>query len=121
MYAGTTAGTYTRIGNTVQLRGRITITTVSVAPTGSLTIGGLPITSATVTSGVAGGLHPIFFTLFNIGGGAGVTLGGLIGSAATRVDLVVSLNNGGAGVTLTGATANTSAGTDIWFTGQYQA
>lgn len=120
-YGGTTAGTWTRIGNTVLLRGRITIAVVTTPPTGNLTIGGLPIAATTVTGGVAGGLAFIFWSLVNINStGAETYLSGLIGSAASRADLVVSRSNGAAGVTLTGVVANISANTDLWFTGQYQ-
>ena len=120
-YGATTAGDYTRIGNTVFLRGRIALTAVAVAPTGVLTIQGLPITPATVTSGVAGIMTPGYWSLIGIGGGAKVYLGGWIQSAATnRIDLVVSASGGTGAVFLTGAVAALANGSDILFSGQYQ-
>lgn len=120
-YAATTAGNYTRIGNTVFLRGRINITTVTVAPTGNLTIQGLPITPATVTSGAAGGAQFSYWSLVGLGGGANVHLAGWIQSAATnRIELLVSQNAGGAAAFLTGAVAALVNGSDMSFQGQYQ-
>lgn len=120
-YAATTAGNYTRLGNTVLLRGRINITTVTVAPTGNLTIQGLPITPATVTSGMAGSITCTYWSVYGLGGGANVYLAGWIQSAATnRIDLAVSQNGGGAAAFLTGAVAAVANGSDILFAGQYQ-
>lgn len=120
-YAGTTAGSWTRLGNTVFLRGRIAITAVTTAPTGNLTVQGLPFAAATVTSGVSGSLAFIYWNLFNINStGAETYLSGLIGNGATRVDLVVSRSNGAAAVALTGPVANTSPNTDLLFTASYE-
>lgn len=119
-YAATTGGNYTRMGSTVFFSGRITISTVSVAPTGNLRITGLPFTATTVTSGTAGGVSFDFWSLVNLSGAPDVYLGGWIQSGATTIDLLVSDNNGGAARFLTGAGAAVGTNTDISFRGQYQ-
>lgn len=114
------SGNYTRIGNRVWISGRIALSAVSVAPTGNLSITGLPITATTVTSGTPGGAHFDFWSKVNIGGGAKVYLGGWIQNNQAQIDLYVSDSAGGVVVTLTGATAGVANGTDITFQGQYQ-
>lgn len=120
VYGATTAGTYTRLGNTVFIRGRIAITTVTTAPTGNLRITGLPFTAATTTNGTPGAAQFTYWSLCNLGGGAKVYLAGLISSGQTRIDLVVSDSAGGAAVALTGAVAGVAPNTDLIFTGQYE-
>jgi hypothetical protein len=119
-YNAVTAGSYTRIGNMVFLRGRITITVVTVAPTGNLSVRGLPFTAATITNGTPGAITPAYWGIVNIGGGAKVYLGGWIQNGATQIDLTVSDSAGGGAVFLTGAVAGIAAGSDIPFVGQYQ-
>lgn len=119
-YAASTAGTYTRMGNTIHVRGRVAITVVTVAPTGNLSVRGLPRTSATVTSGTAGGVACVYWGKVNIGGGAKVYLAGWIQSASTQIDLAVSDSAGGAAVFLTGAAAGIAANSDLVFWGSYQ-
>jgi hypothetical protein len=120
-YLGQTAGTYTRIGNRIFIAGRVAISAVTVAPTGNLSIHGLPYAAATVTAGTPGGAHFPYWSLINIGGGAKVYLGGWIQNAATQIDLVVSASGGAGAVFLTGATAGIAANSDLLITGEYQA
>lgn len=120
VYAATTGGRATRIGNTVFFRGRLTLTSVSIAPTGVLSIFGLPIAAATLTLGFVGSIHFSFYSLFNLGGNTFSELGAVIASGATSADILKSKNDGTAGVNVTGAGAAVAAGTDLMFTGQYQ-
>jgi len=114
------SGTYTRHGNTVFVRGRITIAVVTVAPTGNLSIAGLPLAAATLTSGNPGGAYFDYWSLIGLGGGANTYLGGWIQNAASAIALTVSQNAGGGAAFLTGAVAAVAANTDLLFVGQYQ-
>jgi hypothetical protein len=120
VYNAVTFGTWTRLGNTVLFRGRITITTVSVAPTGALRIGGLPIVSATTTAGFAGGAQFSYWGLFGLGGGVNTYLGGAIPSAVSYIDLYRSVDNNAFASQITGAIAAVATNTDLNFQGQYQ-
>jgi hypothetical protein len=53
--ATSTSGEWTRIGNRIHLNGRVRITAITVAPTGTLTITGLPFTSAAPVFNIPGG------------------------------------------------------------------
>lgn len=122
VYAATTAGNYERIGRTVLFSGRITITTVSVAPTGNLTIRGLPIAAAAVTSGSPGGAQFSFWSTVRLDTTVANTtyLAGWIQNSASLIDLLLSRKDGGAAALLTGAIASLASGSDMAFQGQYQ-
>lgn len=120
VYNAVTSGTYARIGNTVLFRGRIVITTVSVAPTGALRIGGLPLSGATVTSGFAGGAQFSYWGLFGLGGGVNTYLGGAIASGNNYIDLYRSVDNNAFASQVTGAIAAVATNTELNFQGQYQ-
>lgn len=69
-YGAGNGGDYQRVGNWVHFAGRIFITATSVAPTGSLAIGGLPIAAAaTVGSVIAGGANIFNWNGFNVAAG----------------------------------------------------
>jgi len=118
--ATNTGATYTRIGNRVFIEGRLRITAIAVAPTGNLSLAGLPITStstayATTGTAVFGGWQGITLT-------AGHTeLAASILSATTTITLFESGSNvavnivQGTGLVLVGGVA------DFRFTGSYQA
>lgn len=121
VYTAQTAGNYMRIGNTVFIWGRVQLTTVSVAPTGNLTIQGLPFTPASgQTNGTAGLIPFTYWTLISLGGGAFTYMGGWIQSGTARIDLLRATNSGAAGAFVTGAVAGVATGTDMLFSGQYQ-
>lgn len=121
VYAASTKGLWTRIGNTVFLKARLTITSVSVAPTGALTIQGLPIVPTTIANTSAGEIAFGFWSLFGLGAGVNTYLGGWIQTGATnRIDLLTSTNNGAGTAFVTGAIAGVTVGTDLTFQGQYQ-
>jgi hypothetical protein len=117
-YGGTTFGNYTRIGDRVFINGRVSVTGVTVAPTGNLAIQGLPFTSAAFNT--AGSAHFVYWGVLNLGGGANTYLGGWIESGVSRITLAVSQNGGGAAAFLTAAVAGVANGTDLVFTAQYQ-
>lgn len=85
-------GTYTRIGNLVVALGRVSISAITVAPTGNLRIAGLPITPDTLSAGKAGTTHindwnGVTFT-------AGYTyMGGWVVNATTEIALTESGSN----------------------------
>lgn len=118
-YAATRGGTYTRIGDTVFVRGRIAFSAITVAPTGSLKIEGLPF-NGSPSIAVAGGVQFTYWSAVGIGGGATVYLAGAIANATTAISLFVSSSNGSAAVALTGATAALTTNSDLIFQGQYQ-
>lgn len=120
-YTALTAGNYTRIGNMVMIWGRIQLTAVAVAPTGNLSIQGLPFTPASgQANGTAGLINFAYWSTFGLGGGAFTHLGGWIQSGTARIDLLRAKNDGTAGAFLTGAVAAVAANTDMLFSGQYQ-
>jgi len=87
-YAGTGAH-YTRIGNCVFISGRVNITATAVAPTGNVTINGLPFTPVATASVVAGGVT--FIAWSNINVAAGYTdLSGSILDGTSVINLVRS-------------------------------
>lgn len=121
VYAATTKGLWTRIGNTVFIRGRITLTSVSVNPTGNLTIQGLPLLPATIANVTSGNIAFGFWSFVGLGGGVTTYLGGWIQNGTTnRIDLLVSTNNNTVTNFITGALAGVVGGTDVSFQGQYQ-
>lgn len=108
-------GRYTRIGNVVFIRGRITISAISVAPTGTMLITGLPFSSANVTN-LFGSVAFGYINNFNKAASA-IELTGFIGPATTQIDLYEAFDNAAAvGV----PAASFGASTDLIFTGQYQ-
>lgn len=119
-YNAVTAGGWTRIGDRVLFDGRITITAVSVAPTGNLTIRGLPIVSASPVNNSPGGAQFSYWSTVGLGGGANVYLGGVIQNAQTIIALTIAQNAGGAVGLLTGAIAAVGANTELVFQGHYQ-
>lgn len=116
-YNAATAGTWTRIDNLVWLRGRVVLTAVTVAPTGNLSIRGLPFTAGSPAHHAPGQLTFTYWGLCALGGGANVYLAAWIQNGATKADLVVSQNAGGAAALLTGAVAGVQANTDLVFAG----
>lgn len=116
-YAATTAGTYTRIGNMVFLRGRIALTAVPVAATGNLTIAGLPFASAGgLVSDVAGSFVADYWGSVVLTAGK-TDRGGWIRSGVSVITLTESGNNVGAAFMPGG---NVNAATDLAFTASYQ-
>ena len=67
-YSGTGAE-YMRIFGWVVFQGRVNITATAVAPTGSLSIGGLPIAGASSVAAVAGGAVIYNWSGFNVAAG----------------------------------------------------
>lgn len=87
-YAGTGAH-YTRIGNCVSISGRVNITATTVAPTGNMSINGLPFTPVATASVIAGGVTFIVWSNINVA--AGYTyVGGSILDGSAVVNLVRS-------------------------------
>lgn len=84
--ATNTGGAWTRIGNRVLLNGRMRITTITVAPTGNMTINGLPITSAVSAFGVAGGAAFAFWRGITLPAGY-TELQGNINSAVATIEI----------------------------------
>jgi hypothetical protein len=116
-YGATTAGDWTRVGNMVFLRGRITLTAVAVAATGNLTITGLPFTSAAgLTSGTAGSFVAVYWGSVVLTAGK-TDRGGWIQSNTSVIKLTESGNNIAAAFMPGG---NINAATDLPFTASYQ-
>lgn len=112
---GIQTGSYTRIGNRVLFSGRLQITNISVAPTGTLQIRGLPITSANVANTSYGTVNWGFINNFNYTAGA-IELLGVIGLNTTFIDLYEVFDNAAAVLAPPGDLTNT---TQFIFSGQY--
>lgn len=89
-YSGT-GGDYTRIGDRVFFNARVNITATAVAPTGSLSIAGLPIAATASASVIAGGASFIQW-LFNLAAGY-TAVGGQILSGTTTIGIVKAGDN----------------------------
>lgn len=84
----TTEATYWRVENEVKIVGRIRITAISVSPTGNLSIGNLPFTSANLTNRVVTGAGSIT-TNRGLSHGVGMTEFGLqVSNNVTTVDII---------------------------------
>lgn len=115
------AGTYTRIGDRVLLTARISISAIAVAPTGNLTITGLPIT-ANATGVVSTSGNADFTDFTGITFGAGYTrLGGRITPSTTVISLTESGSNIQAIFLPAGALVLVGGAAEFIITGQYQA
>lgn len=79
-----TEAVYTRIGNEVFVEGRVIISATSVAPTGNVSIGGLPFTSAAATNSgnIAGVLHTVWSGI-NLQAGYTYVAGVVVGSVSS--------------------------------------
>jgi hypothetical protein len=86
------SGTYTRLGTRVLFEGRINISAITVAPTGNLTITGLPFSSTSPGSGIPGVANFTDFTGVTFGAGY-TTLGGRVNTGATTIALTESGSN----------------------------
>lgn len=86
------SGEYTRFGNRVWVVGRILITAITVAPTLDMRISGLPYTSASPASSIAGGGSPNIWHGFTIGA-AYSQIGLRIINGVTYINLTKSGNN----------------------------
>jgi hypothetical protein len=119
-YDAVTTGEYTRIGNRVLFNGRVRITAVATAPTGTLRITGLPFAGVAGASAIAGGTN---FSLWHgITLTAGHTqLGGRILDTTTSIQFIES-GSGVQGLGVVGAAfALIAAVADFQFEGSYRA
>lgn len=107
----TQAGTSTRIGDTVLIRGRLTFTSIA-SRTGNFTITGLPYTSAAQLQSV----NIIAFGL-NLAS-AGQSLTGFVGASSTTINVFVWNNINGANALTDAEMTDT---TDLIFDIQYKA
>jgi len=107
-------GTYTQLGGLVFFTGRVTISAISGAPTGTMSITGLPVTSAaTYNHGVAWGRISNFkYTAASLG------LIGRIANANTVIVLEEAFSN--AVFVTVPATNFTNAACDLIFSGFYK-
>src|SRR5687768_14704363 len=82
--AANTEARYTRVGNIVFVQGRVIITATSVAPTGNVSIGGLPLTSAAATDSgnIAGVFHTVWSGI-NLPAGYTYVAGVVVGSVTS--------------------------------------
>lgn len=117
----TQTGNYTRIGNRVFFNARITISAITGAPAGLMTITGLPYTSyATGAGGTMGRCSFMLQTAWNYAAGY-TQVEGVIVASESRIQIYK--NGDGVAVTsVTGAeTVGIPAGTiDLLFAGEYQ-
>jgi hypothetical protein len=109
-------GRYTRLGDTVLLRGRVAISAIAVAPTGSMFITGLPFTSANIAD-VYGGIYFEFISQIIYPAGK-LELTSYISPNDTRIALATSQTNA-AGASYPAASF-TNVATDLIFAGSYQ-
>lgn len=108
-------GHYTRLGNTVFIRGLVAISAIGGAPVGDMRIAGLPFTSANTTN--LYGLVDISSSNFNYAAGA-IDLKGLIAPNTALIQLVESFDNA---IAVNAPAANfTNANVALTFAGQYQ-
>ncbi len=113
-------GTWTRLGNRVLILGRINITAIAVAPTGNLTITGLPITSAaTSAAGIAGVVDVNDFTGITYTAGYN-KVGGRINVATSVIALTETGSGVGAILLPAAALALVGGVAEFVFTAHYQ-
>lgn len=114
-YTGTGAE-YTRIGDRVLISGRVNITATSVAPTGNLTITGLPFTPAASASVVAGGVTFIAWSNINVAAGYTDVSGSILNGTAA-INLIRSGDAVASAIVQGGELA---AAIDLQFFGEYR-
>lgn len=106
-------GTYTRIGNRVLLTGRLTISNITVAPTGTMKITGLPFTVATAYAPFSfGGIDNLVYPA----GALQILAIAIIGQTYASIQYSVT-NAPGVGYPAASFTNNS---TDLVFSCQYQ-
>jgi hypothetical protein len=108
-------GYYTRIGRMVFIQGHIAISAIPVAPTGTMRISGLPITSANIVN--LTGIVDINASNFNYSAGA-LDLIGYIPPNTTYIQLAETFDNIAAVDAPAGNFTNVNAA--LTFAGQYQ-
>lgn len=111
-----TEAVYTRIGNEVFVEGRVIISATSVAPTGNVSIGGLPFTSAAATNSgnIAGVLHTVWSGI-NLQAGYTYVAGVVVGSVTSA--FLYECGDNVARVIVQGGEMGTF---DIFFSGHYR-
>lgn len=115
-YAATTRGLWTRVGNMVILEGHINITAITVAPTGNLQIGGLPIVATTPDPGAL-----LFSDFTGITLGAGYSVLNARVTASTQLALLIRSGSAVQALTAAGGTLALIAGVaEIVFGGSYR-
>ena len=110
------AGLYTRIGNIVFVSGHIAISAISVAPTGNMSIGGLPFTAGSSDPGTLNVSDQTGFTL----GASYSQVGARVTASATTALLIKSGTAVGALVLQGSAFALVGGAAEIVFSGCYQ-
>ena len=110
------AGSYRRFDDWCFVVGHITISAITVAPTGNLQIGGLPRTSAT---GIPGTLHMSDYTGITLGAGYS-QLGARVNTSDTKATLTKSGSAIGAVFVPGGALALVGGAAELVFSGWYQ-
>ncbi len=108
-------GVYTRVGRLVYVYGRVVISAITGAPTGNITITGLPFVAEATHQ------HPVTFgyiNQFNYAAGA-MQLTGVVGAGDDVIALYESFDNGGA--VAVPAANFTNAACDLIFSGVYRA
>lgn len=112
----TQVGRYTRIGNIARIEGHINISAITGAPTGNMTITGLPFTSVNVL-GTSGGVSFQFISQLKYTA-ASLQLLGLISVATSAIALYEVFTNA---VAVAYPAANfTNAACNLVFQGTYQ-
>lgn len=115
-YGGGNGAEYTRFADRVLINGRLQITATSVAPTGSLSITGLPFTAGSSASVIAGGIEIFNWATFNVAAGY-TDIGGQVLSGTTVIGIVKNGDNL-APAYVQGSEA--AATLDLQFFGQYR-
>jgi hypothetical protein len=107
------SGVYTRLGNQVIVHARVAISAISVAPTGTMRITGLPYTA---NATYFGGCYFTFISNFNYAASA-MDVSGLIGPSTAHIRIMESFDNTSAADT---PAANfTNVNCDLMFSGVY--
>jgi hypothetical protein len=115
--AADTEAVYTRLGNEVFIEGRVIISATAVAPTGNVSIGGLPFVSAAATN--SGNIAGIFHTVWsgiNLQAGYTYVAGVVVGSVSSA--FLYECGDNVARAIVQGG--EMSATFDIFFSGHYR-
>lgn len=115
--AANTEALWTRIGRELCVEGRVIVTATSVAPTGNVSIGGLPFTSAPATDSgnIAGSLHLVWSGI-NLQAGYTYAAGFIVGSVTSA--LLYECGDNVARAIIQGGEMGTTF--DIFFSGRYR-
>ena len=109
------AGLYTRIGDRCLYSGRVAASATSVAPTGNISIGGLPLTSAASGGNIVGGGVVAAGVAVNLVAGY-TQLIGMVNASVSSIILCETGDNVNLAVVQGG---EISATFDFYFAGQY--